>query len=66
MKLLSDQEVIKLTGYRRPSTQAKWLKANKIRHWINGAGRVIVPCSALDAVGVEKQGIFPNFEAITA
>jgi hypothetical protein len=45
---LSPEEVVTLTGYKRPADQARWLKAEGIRHRLNGANRVVVLRSDLD------------------
>ena len=36
--LLSDDEVRELTGYRKPSCQARWLKQHGIPHFIAADG----------------------------
>lgn len=38
--ILSDDEVIELTGYHQPSRQSRWLKAHGIKHCVNGIGKV--------------------------
>lgn len=37
-----------LTGYRIPAYQIRWLTRNGIRHWVNRAGRPVVPRAAID------------------
>lgn len=39
---LEPSELVRLTGYRRPSAQARWLRAHRIRHFVNAAGLPIV------------------------
>lgn len=48
---LSEDEVEQLTGYVRPTCQARWLSKNGIRCYMNALGRVRVSRDALSSVG---------------
>lgn len=39
---LTVDELVELTGARRPSTQIRWLKSRQIRHYVNLAGHPVV------------------------
>lgn len=39
---LTPDDLIVLTGLRRPSAQAKWLRAHRVRHYVNAGGRPVV------------------------
>jgi len=39
---LSTDQLIKLTGYKRPSAQLRYIRANRIAHRLDGFGRPIV------------------------
>ncbi|MDR8016471.1 DUF4224 domain-containing protein [Ectopseudomonas guguanensis] len=39
MMLLTPEEVADLTGYRKPSAQARWLDAQQIPYLVGGDGR---------------------------
>ena len=39
---LTTEDLIELTGYKKQSRQAQWLRDECIAHRINGAGRPIV------------------------
>lgn len=43
--LLTADEVRELTGYQKPSLQIAWLRRNGVPHFVNAAGRPIVPAS---------------------
>lgn len=45
---LTPAELAELTGYKIPAYQVRWLVRNGVRHWINRAGRPVVPRSAID------------------
>lgn len=47
---LSDDELRDLTGYARPTCQARWLTQNGIRCYVNGLGKVRVSRDALSSV----------------
>jgi hypothetical protein len=64
---LTDSELEDFTGYRRPTKQAEWLKARRIRHYVNGAGRVVVARAWLelgDAAKVVTMPQRPNLAAV--
>ena len=48
---LTDAHIRKLTGLREKAAQIGWLKANGVRHFVNAAGKPVVPWSAIDAPG---------------
>lgn len=39
---LTRDELVTLTGLRRPSAQARWLKAHRIKHVVNAAGHPVI------------------------
>ncbi|GLK88303.1 DUF4224 domain-containing protein [Pseudomonas turukhanskensis] len=41
-ELLSDEDLIALTGYRLPSRQIEWLTSNGWKYFVTGANRPIV------------------------
>lgn len=45
--LLSAEDLIQLTGYRRPSFQRRWLDAQGIRYYVRADGYPAVPTDAL-------------------
>lgn len=45
---LSNEELVTLTGYKVAAYQIRWLAREGIRHWVNRAGRPVVPISAID------------------
>lgn len=47
VSLLTAPEVVLLTGYRMPSKQIAFLRANHIPHIVNAAGRPVVPADVL-------------------
>lgn len=65
MRILTDSEVIDLTGHKRAQDQGKWLDAQGIRYWISAANKVRIWSSALDnAVNAGAKSGRPNFEAL--
>jgi hypothetical protein len=48
MLFLTHAELAALTGYKIPTYQVRWLARNGVRHWVNKAGRPVVPKSAID------------------
>lgn len=48
---LTEDELHELTGYVRPTCQARWLSKNGIRCYMNALGRVRVSRDALSFVG---------------
>lgn len=67
--ILTDNELISLTGYRVASKQIKWLENNNISHYVNGAQKPVVLRSTLtgglnsinNITVISKK---PNFEAL--
>ena len=45
---LTDDEVIRLTGLRRPSAQARWLASKGIAHYVSASGKVTVTRAAIE------------------
>lgn len=63
---LSDAQVRRLTGTSDKQAAARWLAANGIRHWINAAGKIIVPASAVDQGAPSPTGGWsPDFSRLT-
>lgn len=64
---LTTDELVTLTGLVRPSSQARWLRAHRVRHFVNAAGRVVVARAWLvgndDAVVVLPER--PNLRAVS-
>ena len=56
--LLTDAEVEKLTGYRKPALQVSWLVRNGVPHHVNRFGRPIVPANYMEksTVGAYELG----------
>lgn len=52
---LTPAELERLTGYRRPSAQIRWLRSRQIRHWINGVGHPVVASAWI----IGEQGAIP-------
>ena len=39
---LTADELVALTGLRRPSAQIRWLRARHIRHYVNAVGHPVI------------------------
>jgi hypothetical protein len=63
--LLSAQEVCRLTGYTRPSYQARYCRENGIRFTISGAGEVIIAAAALNEIA-QQELTEPDFRCFDA
>jgi hypothetical protein len=50
MMFLDDEELTKLTGYKRKSSQIDWLRKNGIKHLVNGLGEPLVTQKQLDEI----------------
>ena len=50
MMFLTDDEVVSLTGYKAAAWQARWLAERGVRYTRNGAGKVVVLRSAVEAM----------------
>ena len=61
---LTPEELKQLTGYARPSNQARRLKKLGLRHWINARGRVVVPRSAVEGKPSERKTFEPDFSGL--
>jgi hypothetical protein len=65
MRILTDSEVIDLTGHKQPQAQRKWLDAQGIRHWVNAANKVRIWSTALDnAVQTGAKSSKPDFSKL--
>lgn len=62
MIFLTDEEMIKMTGYIQPAKQIAWLQKWGIRHTVNRDGRPSVTQAAVD--GGETPKTKPNFKAL--
>ena len=64
---LTAAELYALTGRRRARAQAEWLRARRIRHYVNARGCVVVARAWIDA-GPEPDTapdrVRPNLDAI--
>ena len=58
---LTPDEIVELTGLRRPSAQMRWLDRNGIRAFRRADGGVSVPRAAVEQ-GRQPKG--PNWEAL--
>lgn len=65
---LSTDDVIELTGYKKQSRQAQWLRDEGIPHMINGAGRPIVMLQDLyqQSGTHSKRDAMPDLAALEA
>jgi hypothetical protein len=54
MPWLSDEELRDLTGYMRPSCQARWLGENGIKFYLNALNKVRVPRESVAGLTVGK------------
>ena len=63
---LTDDELKDLTGYVRPTCQARWLTKNGIRCFVNALGQVRVMREALVDVhsGKAKKRTEPDFSKV--
>lgn len=51
---LTDEEVVRLTGYRRPHKQIDWLNQQRLRHWIAADGYPRVPRASIDGTATTQ------------
>lgn len=65
---LTADDLIDLTGYRKQSRQAQWLRDEGIPHRINGVGRPIVLLQDLyqSNSGSQRKDAMPNLVALEA
>jgi len=62
---LTPDELIALTGFRRPGAQARWLRSRGIRHFVNGVGHPVVARAWLDADrGAVPLPVRPDLRAV--
>jgi hypothetical protein len=54
MPWLSDEELRDLTGYMRPTCQARWLGDNGIKFYLNALNKVRVPREAVAGLTIAK------------
>lgn len=47
---LTEDELVTLTGYKSPGKQAEWLAERGLRHTRNGAGKVVLLRSMVEAM----------------
>lgn len=63
--ILTPAQLFELTGYRQPSAQLRWLKANGFRHFVRADGKPVV--LEVDLAGqkpVERAPVEPDFAAL--
>ena len=53
---LTDAEIRRLTGLRGREQQIEWLVRHGIRHFVNAAGKPIVPKSVIDTPWKQTEG----------
>ena len=63
---LTVDELRTLTGYQRPSAQARWLRKHGFRFKLNGLGEPVVAVAEVDRTMIGKRAARrePNFEAL--
>lgn len=65
---LTAEELVTLTGYRKPSAQIRWLRAHRYRYDVNGVGHPVVVREWI--VGAKESTVFeparqrPNLRAL--
>jgi len=47
-RLLTETEVVELTGFKTPNKQAEWLQRERILHFISGQNKVKVTWHSVD------------------
>ena len=52
---LIPEEVMQLTGYRKPSKQIRWLEHKGIPHYVNRQGEPVVPRDLVSPARKEPQ-----------
>lgn len=63
---LTPDDLVTLTGYRRPSAQIRWLRARRIRHYVNAASHPVVAHAWLNGSGeVVAMPKRPNLAAVS-
>lgn len=62
---LTEEEMVTLTGLRRPSAQIRWLRSRQIKHFVNGVGHPVIARAWLigdrDAVPLPQR---PNLQVL--
>jgi hypothetical protein len=66
MPWLDDEELRDLTGYVRPTCQARWLGENGIKFYLNAINKVRVPREAVAGlqVGKTQKRTEPDFSKV--
>lgn len=63
---LTADELVALTGLRRPSAQIRWLRSRRIRHFVNAVGHPVIVRAWL--VGDQAEAVplpqRPNLRAV--
>lgn len=63
---LTADELVALTGLRRPSAQIRWLRSRRIRHFVNAVGYPVIVRAWL--VGDQSEAVplpqRPNLRAV--
>jgi hypothetical protein len=61
---LKPKDVDELTGIKTGGTkiadQCKWLKSQRIKHWVNQANKIIIPVAALEGAAVAPEPWKPS------
>lgn len=60
MTFLTAAEVARLTGYERPSKQIEWLRARRLRHFVNAVGHPVVPRMAVEGTVEQRPEAAPR------
>lgn len=63
---LTPEELRELTGRAHPSRQIAYLKAHRIRHYVNAGGRPVVAAAWLGLGGQTEVPVHPNFDGVKA
>jgi hypothetical protein len=57
-RFLSRDDLVALTGYRRPALQIRWLVRHAIPHWVERTGRPVVPVAVIEGQPRQDDGEF--------
>lgn len=61
---LSPDELVTLTGYRRPSRQIVWLRARRVRHFVNAVGHPVVARATVEGRDQAPQAVRPRLHLV--
>jgi hypothetical protein len=63
---LTDEDLHRLTGFVRPSAQARWLRDHGYRYSVNGLGKISVAVAEVNRhqVGGKAPRQEPDFDAL--